>query len=174
MESILGIANFTIDFSAFDILKSLYILSVAFGGIKKLKAAVDVLSNSSLSFDTKHLNAVVASTALMAHIAKGFPGPSAYIFYQVQQYENPRGVSNIVPPNISFLGKSTMLTLVWNSRDRYTGGDYFQQANPAVILQQLATEEDRRKACTIRNLAGEVGSIINFMISESILDNGME
>jgi len=164
-ESIVGTSDFKIDFSKFDFIKVVIMLSVAFGGIRKLRSTLTNLPAIPMGFTEADLKSVVDALAIISHIAKGFPGPKSSIFYSIHKMDQNNMLGTKSNPIISFLGKGTALELPWINGNRYVSGDYFERANPFVILRHLE-EANRKQAFSLSTLINEILPVIDFLIDE--------
>lgn len=174
-ETFFRTLDFEIDLSSFPIFKGVQLISIAFGGIHKLKEFLYLLHeniSSTVKFDKKHLPDVLSSLLIPSHISKNYYKQKRDIFFEWRHLSQD-DIYKIVKanyPNVYFLNTTFRLPLIWSYNNPYAEGDFFEGANPVYGLSTLNASE-QSEACSFKNLIAETLHIVNFIIKDNYFDN---
>ncbi len=163
-EQFIQADSITVDYNRFDFLKVVLIISIAFGGVDKFKAALTKMSGQNLKIPNDYFQKFVHSASVLSHIAKN--EPSHTLFYELPK--NHRNEIFQTLPSLTFLGLPFALNLPWSSYNPYTQGHYFRDSK---IRGKYGSAEQINIAFTVDKMFDEINTIINFMEKNNMIVN---
>jgi len=153
-----------IDYGNFDFIKVVYLLSLAFNGVKQLKEGLNKIRLMNNNFSPQLFDDVLKSIGILSHISKNILTDPSVTFYEYNGYRN--GLLKIEYPKAFFFSFHPIISIKWNLGTPYAGGDYFADGR---MHDNFVDQQERNNLCKFALLVDEIIPIIDFIIKSNLL-----